>query len=319
MNRNLDASISEDGEPSSGQFLHDFQSPYSLPSQLSQSSPSLKEEFPFSFSNSLTVDQSPLLSTSQPHTLPSQELTRFSSMDFGHSPHQPSPFPTSQPLASPSSYTQSSASFLPTPTSHSDSEGFGGNQGWGWQGYQNTDPPTLSINPSMFDSAAINPAFGSHRGGDSQTGAWGGEVWEPQQVPSGPWAHGFVTQNDYSAVPTPSQSASQPGTSSGRPQASRLYELPPQPNPKMEKRRVAALREKVKREGKKKEVQDLHRLLVTTTQEMDQYRADIMRTRQNIEWYGQQVKQTEMSLQRYLDEDMTQHNTDPKPDPTTML
>lgn len=143
-------------------------------------------------------------------------------------------------------------------------------------------------------------------------------MWEQQQVPSEPWAHGFDTQNDYSAFPTPFQSASQPGTSSGRLQGLRIYELPKQPNPTMEKRRVAALRERKKRVEKKKEVQDLNHLLVTATQEIDQYRQDIMRTNQNIEWYSQQVKQTEMSLQRYLDEDLTQHNTDPKPDLSTM-
>lgn len=312
MNRNLDASIlSEDVEPSSAQFVHDFQSPYSLPSQLSQSSLSLNVEFSFS-SNSLT-EQPPLLSTYPPRTLPYQEDTGFPSPDYDHSSHQPSPFPSSQPLTSPSPFIQSSDSFLPTPTSHSDSEGLGDCQSWGWHGYPNKDPPTLPLNPST----AINPAFGPIQGGDSQTGAFGGSVWEPQ-VPSGSRTHGFVTQNGYSAVPTPSQSSSQPSTSSGLPQRPRLYELPPQPNPKMEKRRIAALREHVKRVGKKKELQDLQSLLDTATQEVNQYRADIMRTKQNIEWYDQQVKQTEMSLLRYLDEDTTQHNTDPKTHPSTM-
>ncbi|KAK3870045.1 hypothetical protein Pcinc_024696 [Petrolisthes cinctipes] len=197
---------------------------------------------------------------------------------------------------------------------HSGRGSIGDSQCWGGQGYPAPVSMLLPVNPPTSVSATANPACG--RGGED--GAWGQAVWEPEQVPSGPWVPGSITQNNQ-AVLIPS--LNQLATTSQQPHGNKCtwYELPPQQDPEKEKRRLRALREFNKRQQKKKEEQDLLSILATTTQENDKNRAEIMRTRQNIEWYSQQVKRTEMSLQQFLDEDLAQQNTHFMPGPSTRM
>ncbi|KAK4301344.1 hypothetical protein Pmani_026516 [Petrolisthes manimaculis] len=341
MNRNFDVSMNEGTGSLTGQLANGFQfPPYSFPSQEPQCLPFGDEALPLPF-NSLTADQPQLLPTSEPSTLHSQTLTPFPSQAFSDFSHQSSPFPSpqpltfpssqpltfpspqpltfpsSQPFTSPSSYIPSGPSNFPTPTTmHSGRGSIGESQCWGGQGYPAPVSMLLPMNPPTSVSATANPSCGS--GGGGQDGAWGQVVWEPEPVPSGSWVPGSITQNNQAVL---SPSLNQLATNSQQPYENKCtwYKLPPQQDPEKEKRRLRALREFNKRQQRKKEEQDLLNILATTTLENDNNRAEIMRTRQNIEWYSEQVQQTEMSLQQLLDEDLAQQNIHFMPGPSTRL
>ncbi|KAK3870043.1 hypothetical protein Pcinc_024694 [Petrolisthes cinctipes] len=77
----------------------------------------------------------------------------------------------------------------------------------------------------------------------------------------------------------------------------KMYELPKQDDAKLEKRRKLAVKEFKKRQRVKKEEEDLRQVLATTTQETNTIKEKIIQSKENINWYSQQLSLIEPSVQ----------------------
>lgn len=105
--------------------------------------------------------------------------------------------------------------------------------------------------------------------------------------------------------PAPAASAAtvvEEGSRSRRPKTyqsrkMKVYEWPPQEDPKLEQKRLRAVREFRKRQKEEEEERDLINTLLTTTQETNALRQEVIQSRQMVETLERQVADTLSQLQ----------------------
>ncbi|KAK4301338.1 hypothetical protein Pmani_026510 [Petrolisthes manimaculis] len=298
-------------ELSTGMPLPNFEAlTYSLQPQGSEASTS-------AFSTSLTMNQSLNPSFQQPLDYPS-------SQSLSHDSLQSSLFPTLtlpalQPLSSPSAYPHSPSLDLisdsyQTPVIHSGPDNINVNLGWREQGYQ-----SVPVNPSASLNVTPYPAA-CHPDQDSvgEGGAWGGQEWESEHAIQAPWASNSAVQNNGGVLSTPgSVTPGQPGTQQCPKRKLKMYQWPPQQDPKLEMMRLRALDRYNKRLQEEQEERNLKRSLAKGMEETGAYKRELAKTMQNIQWYDQQMNQMKMILQSQ-GRSWTHQDNDLIPGPSSM-
>ncbi|KAK3870034.1 hypothetical protein Pcinc_024685 [Petrolisthes cinctipes] len=314
-------------ELSTGMPLPDFQAlTNSLQSHGSEASTSAFSKAVTYPSSSLTMNQSLDPSFQQPLVYPSSQSFSHDSLQSSLFPTpQPLTLPSPQPLSSPSAYPHSPSLALisdtyQTPVLHSGPENSNVSLGWREQGYQ-----SVPVNPSASLNVTPYPTCDPDQDTEGEGGAWGGEEWESEHTIQGPWASDSAVQSNAGVLSTPgSVTPGQPGTSftpgsqQCRQRKLKMYQWPPQQDPKLEMMRLRALDRYNKRLQEEQQERDLNRSLIKGIEETGAYKKEVAKTMQNIQWYDQQLRQMKMILQSQGRSGTHQDNNDLMPGPSSM-
>ncbi|KAK4301343.1 hypothetical protein Pmani_026515 [Petrolisthes manimaculis] len=143
------------------------------------------------------------------------------------------------------------------------------------QEHLTTSLPSMNL-PTSHGVTSYTTSHGvtSYTTSSSPDVSWGGAMPDTEHT---------TTQS----IPSVSSTVSRRKKKSGCKE--KMYELPMQDDPNLEKRRTLAVKEFMKRQRVKKEEEELRHVLATTTQETNTMKENIVQTQANINWYRQQL------------------------------